>query len=209
MENLKVKTVISELADNEEFRDIEEYEEYQVSSYGRVYSVKSGKFLKPDKDKKNYLRVVLYKEGKGKTFQVHRLIATAFIPNPSNLPQVNHKDENPSNNHLENLEWCNAKYNINYGTRTERALAKTLQHPNYKATRTKCSKAAAEKAKEKLSKPVLQFDKQGEFVAEFPSAREAERATGIVQNNISNCCNGSRNSAGGYLWRFKEKEEVA
>ena len=195
MENLKVKTVISELADNEVVRDIEGYEGlYQVTSYGRVYSVKSGKFLRFGKvGGGGYLQVCLHKEAKKKNYYVHRLVATAFLENPLQLPQVNHKDENPSNNRLENLEFCTASYNINYGSHTERML----QHPNWKASH--------EKVAEKLSKPILQFAKNGEFVAEFPSSREAERQTRINSKNISSCCNCKRHSAGGFVWRFKEE----
>ena len=183
------------------FRDIEGFENlYQISNYGRVYSLISGKFLKTCKDKDNYRQITLHKNGKQKTYLVHRLVAQAFIPNPSNLPQINHKDENPSNNHLENLEWCDAKYNVNYGTRIERVM----QHPNYKATREKSGKVASEK----LSKPVLQFTKDGELVAEYPSTREAERQTRIYNQSISKCCNEKLKSAGKYLWRYKE-EEVA
>ncbi len=166
--------------DFEEFKDIENYEGlYKISNFGRVYSVKSGKFLKPQKHKDNYLLVNLYKNEKMKTYKIHRLVAQAFIPNPLNLPQINHKDENKANNNVSNLEWCNSKYNINYGTRTE-------------------------KVTEKLSKPVLQFTKDGELVAEYPSTQEAARQTGIVQNNISSCCLGSRKSAGNYVWKFKD-----
>ena len=187
--------------ENEVFKDIENYEGlYKVSNQGRIYSLISNKFLKTRKEKSNYLLIDLCKNGKKKTYSVHRLVASTFLPNPSNLPQVNHKDENPSNNHLENLEWCDAKYNTNYGSRTERML----QNPNYQATREKCSKAAAEKC----SKPVLQFTRQGEFVKEYPSTCEAERQTKIPKSNISRCCLEKRKSAGKYLWRFKE-EEVA
>ncbi len=195
MKNLKVKTVISELADNEEFRDIEGYEgEYQISSYGRVYSVKSGKFLKVGKNKKGYLQIWLRKNGKKKTYSIHRLVAQAFIPNPLHLPQVNHKSEVKTENFVSNLEWCDNKYNVNYGTRTVRQL----QHPNWKA--------AHKKIVEKLSKPVLQFTKQGEFVAEFPSVKEASRQTKINDCSIGQCCNGRNyKSAGGFVWRFKEE----
>jgi hypothetical protein len=183
--------------DKEIFVDIENYEGlYQISNFGRVYSLISGKFLKPKKHKDNYLRVGLCKNGKHKGYLIHRLVASAFIPNPLNYKEVNHKDENPSNNHVENLEFCDRKYNINYGSRTER----TLQNPNYKATREKALKAA----KEKTSKKVLQFDKDGEFVKEYPSTSEASRQTGIGQSNISNCCNGKLHSAGKFLWRFKD-----
>ena len=188
MENLKVKAEISELADNEEFRDIEGYEGlYQVTSYGRVFSLISGKFLRPKKERNYYLRVGLCKNGKQKLYLVHRIVATAFIHNPLNYKEVNHKDENPSNNHVSNLEWCDARYNCNYGTRNERIL----QHPNT------CIKQL---------KSVLQFTRQGEFVAEFPSIHEAERQTKIPQSNISMCCNGDKkySHAGGYVWRYKE-----
>ena len=106
----------------EEWRDIKGYEgRYQISSEGRVrsldrigkngYSYK-GKILKPRPTKRGYIKANL----SGKIYAVHRLVAQAFIPNPNNYPVVNHKDENPSNNCIENLEWCDVKYNINYGT---------------------------------------------------------------------------------------------
>jgi hypothetical protein len=195
MEITKVKTENEELADNEEFRDIEGFEgEYQISNYGRVYSLISKKFLKFGKvGGGGYSQVSLYKEDKKKNYYVHRLVANAFIPNPLNLPQVNHKDENPSNNHVFNLEWCDASYNINYGSHTERML----QHPNWKASHKKVA--------EKQSKSVQQFTKNGEFVAEYPSVHEAERQTSINNQNISSCCNGKRCFAGGFVWRHKEE----
>lgn len=162
--------------DNEILKEIENYEGlYMVSSFGRVFSVRRNKFLKPSNNKDNYRQVVLYKNGKPKTCKIHRIVATAFLPNPLHLPQVNHKDENPSNNKLENLEWCTAKYNVNYGTRTE-----------------------------KTSKKVLQLTKQGEFVKEFPSTIEAERQTKIHHSHISQCCLGKIKTSGGYIWRFKD-----
>lgn len=110
------------------FEDIAGYEGlYQVSNWGTVKSLGNGnsnnskeKILKPTKDKKGYLTVDLYKDGKRKIYKVHRLVAQTFIENPNNLPQVNHKDENKKNNAASNLEWCDAKYNINYGTRNEK-----------------------------------------------------------------------------------------
>ena len=106
---------------------------YEVSSYGRVrsmdryvkcdyerYRLHKGKVLSPGKDKDGYLFVVLSCNGKHKTIAVHRLVAQTFIPNPDDLPQVNHRDENPSNDNVDNLEWCDAKYNMNYGTRNIR-----------------------------------------------------------------------------------------
>lgn len=118
----------------EEWRPIEGYEGlYEVSSYGRVrsldryvrtcyeaYKLQKGKILSPAKDKFGYLKVVLNCNGKHKTINVHRLVAEAFIPNPDNFPQVNHRDEDKTNNIVDNLEWCDAKYNISYGSRNIR-----------------------------------------------------------------------------------------
>lgn len=112
----------------EEWRKIVGYEGlYEVSSFGRVrsldrfyYRLHKGKFLSPTKDRYGYLTVTLNCNGKSKTIKIHRLVAQAFLPNPDNLPQVNHKDEVKSNNCVENLEWCDGKYNVNYGTRQER-----------------------------------------------------------------------------------------
>lgn len=110
------------------FKDIEGYEGlYQISNMGSVKSLGNGnsnnskeKILKPTKDKKGYLTVDLYKQGKRKIYKVHRLVAQKFIENPNNLPQVNHKDEDKTNNQVNNLEWCDCQYNINYGTRNEK-----------------------------------------------------------------------------------------
>ena len=109
------------------WKDIQGYEGmYQVSSHGRVRSFKWNrcKILKTRKDKKGYIVVTLTKHSKNYVPKVHRLVAIAFIPNPNNLPQVNHKDEDKSNNNIDNLEWCTNEYNRNYGTRNERAIKK-------------------------------------------------------------------------------------
>ena len=97
----------------EEFRDIPGYEGvYEVSNLGRVR--RDGKILKPSKNKKGYLLVSLFKNGTKKNARIHRLVAQSFIPNPQNLPQINHKDEDKTNNTVDNLEWCDSKYNNNY-----------------------------------------------------------------------------------------------
>ena len=107
---------------NEIWKDIEGYEGlYQVSNKGRVKSFHGkGRIMKPGTHPLGYKVVPLTKDGETNTKQVHRLVAQAFIPNPENLPVINHKDENPSNNNVENLEWCTQKYNLNYGTCQER-----------------------------------------------------------------------------------------
>ena len=102
------------------FKEIEGYEGlYEVSNLGNIRSLRKNIILKPALNQ-GYLQVNLVKDGITKVFLVHRLVAQAFIPNPNNLPLVNHKDYVKDNNNVENLEWCDSKYNNNYGTRNQR-----------------------------------------------------------------------------------------
>ena len=175
---------------NETWKDVMGYEGlYQVSDLGRVRSLKFGKvrILKPGFNSSKYLLVALYLNGKTRNISVHRLVAEAFIPNPLNLPQVNHKDEDKTNNAADNLEWCTAEYNTNYGTCQARRSAKLKG----KFVNGPCSKA------------VLQYDKVGNFVREWPSAIEVQRQTGFAYGNISRCCLGKYKSAYGYIWKYK------
>lgn len=154
---------------------------YEVSDQGMVKSIGYDKerILKTVRMTNGYLKVNLCKNGETKTFKVHRLVAKTFIPNPQNLPEVNHKDEDKENNSVQNLEWCDQKYNINYGTRTQRQA-------------------------EKLSKPVLQYTKSGAFVREWKSTHDVERNLGYFHNYISYCCTGRYKSAYNYIWKFKD-----
>ena len=106
------------------WKNIEGYEgKYQVSNLGRVKSIiGQEKVLHPKKHRNGHLQIGLHKDKKRKTMYIHRLVAQAFIPNPDNLPCVNHKDENPNNNNVDNLEWCTQKYNCNYCTRVDRIM---------------------------------------------------------------------------------------
>ena len=106
------------------WKNIEGYEgKYQVSNLGQVKSmIGQEKVLHPKKHRNGHLQIGLHKDKKRKTMYIHRLVAQAFIPNPDNLPGVNHKDENPNNNNVDNLEWCTQKYNCNYGTRVDRIM---------------------------------------------------------------------------------------
>ena len=125
----------------EEWRPIEGYEGlYEVSNTGQVRSLDKydsmnrflrGRILRLFTDGLGYLRAQLYSNSKRKSFLVHRLVAQAFIPNPDNLPQVNHRDENPSNDNVDNLEWCDGKYNVNYGTRIDRIRDIRLKNGTY------------------------------------------------------------------------------
>ena len=169
---------------NEEWRDIKGYEGlYQVSNLGRVKSFNYRGhegcigILTPRLDGKGYEMVALYKEGKVRNTKVHRLVAQAFIPNPNNYPQVNHKDENKTNNDVKNLEWCTNEYNHNYGTRNER-VGKSL------------------------SKKVICIT-TGEI---FNSMREACRKYNIHTGSMTECCQGKRKTAGGYKWKYFKEE---
>lgn len=182
------------MIEKEIWKDIENYEGlYQISSFGNV---KSLNYRNTGKEHllsfglgKDYLYVGLSKNGKVKIFKVHRLVATAFIDNPENLPCVNHIDEDKTNNRVDNLEWCSYEYNNNYGTRISRSL-KSLKLRNRKSA----------------PKEVLQFTKEGKFVNEYPSLHEAKRCTGINQGNICSCCLGRYNTIGGYIWKYKNNE---
>lgn len=165
---------------------------YQVSNYGRVKSLNylhTGKerILKPAriamKSGNSYYMVRLCKDGERYNKWVHRLVAEAFIPNPDNLPEVNHKDENGLNNRVDNIEWCTAKYNSNYGTRIQRISKKHY-------------------------KPVYQYSIDGGLIKEWSSGKEVEKQFGFAQTNISACCNGKRKQAYGYVWRYKEPEPI-
>lgn len=173
---------------NEEWKDIEWYEGlYQVSNLGRVKSLhynhtNQERILKFGKNTNGYLNVSLCKEGKKKWLLVHRLVAFHFLPNPNNYQDVNHKDENKTNNCVNNLEWCSREYNCNYGTRNER-----VGETN---TNGKCSKQ------------VIQYDLEGNEINRFPSTIEIERLFGFSCSSISKCCNGKLKTAYGYTWRY-------
>ena len=163
------------------------YPNYTITDGGRVFSLNYRHTGKKKEVKPSlchgYYRIGLWIGGETKNFFVHRLVALAFIPNPDNLPEVNHKDEVKTNNIVGNLEWCSIKYNNTYGTRNER-IAET--HLNRKD----------------LSKPVKQFTKDCVFIKEYPSMMEAERQTGFNHSGILSCCKGKYKHAYNYIWRY-------
>lgn len=170
------------------WKDIEGYKNlYQVSNLGRVKSLGNGKthnsserILKVN-EIKGYLVVNLYKEGKRKNYSVHRLVATAFLPNPNILPQVNHKDEDKTNNTFSNLEWCSNEYNHNYGTINKRIAIKNTNNT-------------------KKSKRVICVE-TGKI---YPSTKQVERELGFANGNISSACNGKYKTAYGFHWKYTE-----
>ena len=181
------------------WKKIDNYDNYEVSTLGRVRSIDTtivrsngrpmiikGKILRPYKDNKGYLHVSLYNDKGRRRNQVHRLVAKAFIPNPDNLLQVNHIDENKQNNCIDNLEWCTNNYNTNYGNRNQN-LSKSLKNNS------------------KVSKVILQYDKDGNLVKEWPSMNEITRELGYGTGNIYSCCRYRYKQAHGFVWRYKEQ----
>lgn len=132
----------------EEWRPVVGYEGlYEVSNTGQVRNYR-GKLLRPGLNHNGYLKCVLCKKGKTKTIYIHRLVAQVFIPNPDNLPEVNHKDEVKSNNCVENLEWCNRKYNCNYGCAQDKRVKTNIINGRFKYSGQKSVEYNKERTKE-------------------------------------------------------------
>ena len=164
---------------------------YEISNLGNVRTIDryarvcgggkrlvNGKPIKPMICSNGYLELQASVEGKRRIFMIHRLVAQYFIPNPNNLPEVNHKDENPQNNCADNLEWCTPKYNCNYGTRNQRCWDKVIK------------------------KPVKQLSLDGKIIKQYISATEAQKCTGVDRTQISRVCKGKNITAGGYKWEY-------
>lgn len=172
------------------WKDIKGYEGlYQISSLGRVKSLKFGKdkILKPTHTYNKYMRVDLCHHNKVKKHKVHRLVAEAFIPNPEGKSEVNHINTIQTDNRVENLEWCTHKENMN------NPLTKEKQSKRFKGKQGFGLPH---------SKPIVQLTKQGELVAFWLTAMDAVRDCGYTQTHISNCCKGKLKTTGGYKWMY-------
>ena len=151
---------------------------YEVSNLGNVKSLRNKIILKPFLTR-GYFSVNLSKDGICKTFLIHRLVALAFIPNPNNYKEVNHKDEIKTNNNVDNLEWCTREYNMSYGK------ARFVQGVS-------------------CGNPVLQIYNDI-VIAWYYSSEFASKITGIDCSSIIKCCKGKRVYAGGYKWKYSDK----
>ena len=188
------------------WKDIQGYEGlYQVSNMGRVRSLdhettysrkgipittrRKGQMLRPVTRRHGYLGVMLYGKGGHKTrgfttFSVHQLVARAFVDNPNNYDEINHIDEDKTNNRADNLEWCDRKYNTNYGTTQTRRSAVIRNNP-------------------KRSKRIMQISLDGELIKIWPSFGEIRR-NGYSAGNICKRCKSGYPYAYGYIWKYAD-----
>ena len=161
---------------------LEDFPNYIIYSDGRIWSNTSNIFMSLSATPDGYLGTILTnKNGKRVSVKIHRLVALAFIPNPNNDSYVNHKDNNPANNTVSNLEWCTAQYNELYSTHVQHLL-----HP---------------------PQAVEMLDiKTEQVIQEFNTLADAARFLGKEAGhaNISACCSGRRKTAYGYKWRKKQ-----
>lgn len=169
----------------EEWRDIPNYEGlYQISNLGNVksfrkstkYNCQSEYILKPCIASHGYKEVTLYNNTVRHKFLVHRLVASVFLPNPNNLPQINHKDENKLNNNVENLEWCTAEYNNAYGTARLRKI-------------------------DTVSIPVEQLTYDGKVIAIYRSTRIAAELLNMNRGTLKSAID-KHTQCKGYFWRY-------
>lgn len=163
-----------------------EFEEnYAISNLGNIKNIKTNRMLKLRPSHNGYLKTNISIKGKLKTVFPHRLVGQMFISNPDNLPILNHKDENKHNNCVYNLEWCDNKYNVNYGTSQERKA-------------------------QKQRKMVYKYDLEGNFIEKYISTREAAKSVNGNTGGISRVCNNQRKTYKGYIWKYnRDKAKVA
>lgn len=165
---------------------------YQVSNLGRIKSLEridgsnrhtKEKILKIYNNRYGYKYIRLSKNGNIKYFTIHRLVAHVFIKNdnPKEKKYVNHIDENKENNNVDNLEWCDSKYNSNYGTRNERIANTKL-----------------------FNKKIAQYDTDENLIKIYNCIRQAERETGVSHQTICACCKGKQKTSGGYIWIYMD-----
>ena len=187
------------------WKDIEDYEGYQVSNFGRVRSLDrydgrgwwiKGRILKPIMDKKGYLTVGLSKNNQRKTFKVHRLVALHFIPNIENKPEIDHINTIKTDNTV----FLNEDGSVNYDKTNLRWVTPKENSNNPLSIMNKSESKKG--IKNNRHQPVLQYDKDGNFIREWDTMTEAETTLNIT-HKIHYVCQGKRKTCGGYIWKYK------
>ena len=169
------------------FIKIEGFEEYLINPKGEVFSTKTNKLISLGKIRKGYMQVNLRKNNKNNRFYIHKVLAEAFIPNPENKPYINHIDGNPSNNSLDNLEWCTASENLKHSFNVLK------RKPTWLGIRGELNPN---------SKKIIQYNKNMESIKIWENAYEVQRVLNILQKNICDVCNYKRKTAGKFIWRY-------
>jgi len=193
--------------EGEEWKPINGFDGYYISSFGRVWSDKQKcRFMKPHSTGNGYLMVSLYIKNKQHPKLVHRLVAEAFIPNPNKFPQVNHKDETKDNNRADNLEWCTSKYNNNYGTTKERHSMFWKGVPKTEEQKTKIREKRKLQDMSCLYKPIWMCDKKThEKIKRFDSIGIASVFIAGKEDGrhaINHVLKGNHKSSFGYWWCY-------
>lgn len=165
------------------WKKINNYQDYEISNFGNVRSLKNNsvRILKPSKSSSGYLQVILCQDSGTKSHFIHKLVAQEFLENENDYCEVNHKDENKTNNKVENLEWCTRKYNMNYGT-----------------IKTKQSKIKMKK--------VAKMNKDNQIIEIYESIKEAAKRNNCIETHIVSCCKNKKhyNTHKGFKWKYIE-----
>ena len=205
--------MMEDMHDLEIYAPIKDFPNYLITSHGRVFSLKDThdnyrmKEIKQYKGSNGYLCFSASNKSKKKVLSIHRLVAKSFIPNPYNKPQVNHIDEDKTNNHVSNLEWVTVKENANHGTRNKRVSKSlkgrtlseehkqnlSLNHSNFKGTNNPCK-----------TKSVIGFKINGCDIKYYKYINECKK-DGFSSGNVSSCCQGKRNKHKGYKWFYTDE----
>lgn len=181
---------------------VPDYPDYTIETDGKVYSKIRNRWLKATLGNNGYYGIELRNNKGHKRLSIHRLVALTYIPNPKNLPFVNHKDEVKTNNNVNNLEWCTHKYNITYGSIQERRKLHTdYSKLSYKENAIKNGKS--------VCRAVSRFTKEGNYLDSFESARDAARQLSLTSNHITECCNKKRKSSNGFIWRYEGGNDLS
>lgn len=197
--------------EEEIWKEIEGFDNYQISSLGRVKNIKFDRYVKPLLDNKGYLTVNLYKDGKMKHLTLHRLIAIAFIPNPENKPCIDHINTDRSDNRIENLRWCTQKENhnnplsiVNHGNASSGRVVSEEQKKNQSE-----KMKGRFKGVRKSSKKIIQLTLDGIFVREWDAIKDAAESLGVSSPAIWNCLNGKCQvkSIKGFKWEYKKETD--